>query len=424
MRSRFALGLGAVALLAAVLFYGQSDRRSSGRAELNFSQTTIARAQPGFPPALTDERRPVAPTARTVDLCGYGQITVQPEDHPYPQQVRVAARDALARITDALANDADLGKRAIALSLGATMKGAAAAESVRAQLPPNCEESPECTRRLYEASAAALRQDADQLATSVAATRDGRAYATALYLCDRAYAARSGAGPCARLSAAQWAALEPDNVIPWLVDASRAMASGDRTAQEAAMRGAARATSSRLYEGGPLALVDHPDLARLPSPVRMATLTDLIGNSAAIPLPPLLAASQHCGKGVAMDEARRRDCSAIAEALLTGSSLIEVSLGTAFGRIAGWPEEKVRSLQEKLDAFEQVTSSPIWDTDDYWSCGFLETLQEHAVRLARYGEVGVAEQAIKQTGKSPSELAEQRRERFKARQKDNEESRR
>ncbi len=90
----------------------------------------IAPRAAGRSPALTDVRPPVAPTARTVGLCGYGQITVQPDDLIRTRNKFGSPRATLlVRITDALANDADPGKRAIALSLAATMKGAAAAES-------------------------------------------------------------------------------------------------------------------------------------------------------------------------------------------------------------------------------------------------------------------------------------------------------
>ncbi len=93
---------------------------------------------------------------------------------------------------------------------------------------------------------------------------------------DRAYAVRSGAGPCARLSA--------PNGLPWSATTSSrwawVMPAGRSHRKIAPPRkprceGAARATSSRLDEAGPLGAVEHPDSARTPSPVRMATLTDL-----------------------------------------------------------------------------------------------------------------------------------------------------
>jgi hypothetical protein len=424
MRSRIAIVASLLALLVVVLFNALPYRQHSSGTEHVATPPTAPGARQGFPPPLTDLRPPVVATTRTVELCGYGQITVDPQDHPYPEQVRAAAKDALVRMTDALAADADPGRRATAAYLAATTKAARAAEAVRGGLPPNCGESPDCMQRLFDASSAPLRRDADQLAATVSTGRDGRAYATALLLCDRAYVSGRSSGHCARLSVAQWTALEPDNVIAWLSAASRAQAAGDRTAQDAALRGAARATSSRLDWQEPLALADHAEIAKLPPPVRLAVLTDLLGTYSAVPLPPLLAASQHCGKGVAMDDTRRRECSAIAEALLTGSSLLELSLGIAFGRQAGWPDDKLAPLQDKLDAIQQATSHPLWDSSDYWSCGFLETLQGYATRLARQGEVGVGEEAIKQTGKSPSEVASQWRERMIAQRKRHEESRR
>lgn len=424
MKSRIAIAATVVALLVVGLFILVPERQSSESTDLVSTAPTAPGARQGFPPPLTDLRLPVVPTTRTVELCGYGQITVDPQDHPYPERVRAAASDALARMTDVLAADPDPGRRATGAYLAATLKAARAAEAFRVRLPPNCGESPDCMRRLFEAASVPLRREADQLAATVSTERDGRAYETALLLCDRAYMSGASTGHCARLSAAHWTALEPDNVIAWLAAAGRAKASGDRTAQEAALRGAARATSSRLHWQGPLALADHPEIAKMPPPVRLAALTDLLGIYSAVPLPPLLAAGQHCGKGVAMDDARRRECSAIAEALLTGSSLLELSLGTAFGRQAGWPDDRLAPLQDKLDAITQATSHPIWDTDDYWSCGFLETVQSYAARLARQGEVGVGEEAIKQTGKSPSEVARQWREQMIARQKQYQESRR
>jgi hypothetical protein len=142
--------------------------------------------------------------------------------------------------------------------------------------------------------------------------------------------------------------------------------------------------------------------------VRLAALADLMGVQAGFPTPSLGAAVQHCGKDAASDEARQRDCSAIADALLTGATLKELSFAIAVGRNAGWSEDKVRSLQDRVDAINQMT--PVWDIQDLWSCTFLETLEGYAVGQARFGEVGAGEEAAKQSGKTPRELAAQWRE--------------
>jgi hypothetical protein len=62
--------------------------------------------------------------------------------------------------------------------------------------------------------------------------------------------------------------------------------------------------------------------------------------------------------------------------------------------------------------------------EDLWSCTFLETLERCAVGVARLGEVGAAEEAVTQSGKTPSELASQWREHLSTLRRNFESSRR
>ena len=121
-------------------------RQGSDSADPVSAATTEPAERRGFPPAFTDQRPPVTPTFKTVELCGYGQIVVSSDGDPYPGQLRAAARDTLARATESLAGAADPPDRAVAAYLGATMKSVSASAAFRSQ-HPKCEESPDCSKR-------------------------------------------------------------------------------------------------------------------------------------------------------------------------------------------------------------------------------------------------------------------------------------
>jgi len=365
----------------------------------------------GFPPALRDTRPVVTSTQRMVDLCGYGKVPLDTDLPVLPAQVQGAATQTLTRVAEAMAADRDLVTRMVGLSLEARLKAAAAAETERTRFASDCDA--DCRQRLFAAVNAAFRSSADRMAAEAGVARDARAYALAMSACASAHSGGRATGPCALLSEVQWAALDPDNVVPWLAAASRASAVGDRAAHEAAMRGASGATSSRLYSSEFLHAAEHPLLTAAPPAVRLAALTNLMGWESAMVWPSWGPVEAHCGKAMQSDSAKRRDCASMAEALMNGSTLTEVGIGEQLAARSGWPDEKRRPIRDKVDAIYALMVADV-DAANYGSCEHIEAIQQRIRLIARHGAVAAGEQAIARSGRSAAELAQQWRTRFPA----------
>ena len=348
-----------------------------------------------------------------VDLCGYGQVPLDTDLPVLPAQVQGAATQTLTRVAEAMAADRDLATRMVGLTLEARLKAAAAAETERTRFPSGCDA--DCRQRLFAAVNAAFRSSADRMAAEAGVARDARAYALAMSACARAYSGGRATGPCALLSEVQWAALDPDNVVPWLAAASRASAVGDRAAHEAAMCGAARATSSRFYEAQVLRAAEHPMLTAAPPAVRLVALTDLMGMDSAMVWPSMGAVDTHCDKAIQPDSARRRDCASIAEALMNGSTLIELHLGERLAARSGWSDDKRGPIRDKVDAiYALMMADADADAANYGSCEHIDAIQQRIRLITRHGAVVAGEQAIARSGRSAAELAQQWRKRFAA----------
>ena len=405
------LAVALAALIVALVRY-RSDPvdLATARPQTSAAAAVVVEPASGFPPALRDTRPVVTPTQRTVDVCGYGKVTLDTVWPVFPAQVQGEAKQTLKRVAEAMVADRDPATRMAGLALEARLKAAAAAEIERARFASDCDAHPECAKGLTAAVDAAFRPTADRMAAEAGVARDARAYALAMSMCASAYPRGRATGPCSQLSEVQWATLDPDNVVPWLAAATRASAAGDRAAHEAAMRGAARATSSRVYLFELQHAAQHPLLATAPPPVRLAALTDLMGINSAMVLPPLGAINAYCGKSMETDSARRRDCASMAEALMTGSTLIELGIGERLAARSGGSDEKRRPIRDKVDAMYALMAADI-DAPNYGSCEYIEAFQQWLSRIARQGEVAAGEQAIARSGRSAAELAQQWRTR-------------
>lgn len=372
-------------------------------------------------PATIDHRPTLAISGKTVELCGYGQIHVETGGDIYPTQLRAAATSTIGRVLGAFIGDADPSTRAIGLHVQGLAQGFAAADLSRSTHVA-CEQDSDCMQRAHTASVQALRPNADKLASEAAGMRAPQAYALAFYLCQRAYPGGTSEGSCARVTPAQWALLEPDNVIPWLAEASLAQSRGDAFTRDTALGQAAAAKTSRLHWDTILAIAEHPIFNRAPPATQLAAFAELLGIHAALPTPALHVIGQQCGDGVQMNEDRQRLCSGVATALSAGTTLFELSIAAHTGERAGWSSDRTNVLRDKADAIRQATSD-FWDSNDLWSCRHLERVQAHTAELFRYGEVAAGERALEKANYSEGELARLWRQRVRTRENNAEASR-
>lgn len=359
-------------------------------------------------PTTIDQRSTLPTTGKTVELCGYGQIHVETGGDIYPTQVRAAATSTIGRVLGAFVADPDPSTRAIGMHVQGLAHGFAASDLYRSTHVA-CEQDADCMQRAQSASVQAMRPHADKLASEVATMRAPQAYALAFYLCQLVYPGGAKVGSCARVTPAQWAVLEPDNVIPWLAEASFAMSRGDDFTRDTALRQAAAAKTSRLHWEAILAIAAHPIFNQAQPATRLAALAELLGIHAALPTPALHVIGPQCGDGVQMNEDRQRLCSGIATALTAGTTLFELSIAARIGGQAGWSSDRTNVLQDKADAIRQATSDS-GDSSDFWSCKYLEKVEAHTAELFRYGEVAAGERALEKASYSEGDLARQWRQ--------------
>jgi hypothetical protein len=393
-------------LSTAAAFFYLRDR--SGETEGQTSSPAPALASDGaetFPPAVTDTRPPLVADGTPVELCGYGQILIRPDTYPYPASVQASARLLLERVANDLATSDDPGRRAVAVYYRTIDRRATHAAAFLAR-NPMCEKDPVCRGYFYGHGLREMRVAADQLATSVATTRDGRAYATAWYLCGKTYPANAMVGPCAQVTAARWGELEPGNAMPWIIEAGRASRAGDRVSFEAALARAAEATSSNLHWFDIYALASHPLLDKADQATQLVALTELVGMAAAFPFPSMEPITRRCRGVDSMTDDQRLQCLAIASALSRGSTHVELSLGASLGKAVGWTDAQVAAIRDKSSAIHAARIDRVHPNDTY-SCDFLDAMKRALPAMARLGEIGAGEEAIRRSGKSEKELVQE-----------------
>jgi len=369
---------------------------------------TQATPEPAYPPASIDGRLPESPS-RTVELCGYGPFEITPE-RMHPPHLVAAADLALAQAVAAMA-DADVPhQRAAARYLQMTEASLRTYAGHLAQ-QPGCEEDLECRSQARDASLRAFALARESLVADALDTRDPAAHALAYYACVRSPrdAEDAAVGSCGRISAAQWAQVEPDNLIAWLHVAHEAQSRGDTTGHAEALNHAAHATASRVHVDTVLAPLGHPAVRGLDAVTRSIAQLHAMGIRAAIPVPGLRALNDACLGPGSLDDAQRERCGAVGRMLVErGQNMLELGLGMRLGERAGWPEDELRALRERRDAYHRVTS----EHQRYWTCEYQRHGDQYiAAALDGSGELKFAQKLVEASDRSPAELARQWRER-------------
>jgi hypothetical protein len=304
-----------------------------------------------------------------------------------PLGPRVRHRVLLGTLAASLARSAVEAERATGLVLQQSLVMDAASRQAMLRRP-GCESDSTCLIEIRRASVRAALPGADALARQAAATRDPLLYASALNACALA-AAQETSSACATLRPEQWAQLDPDNAIPWLLSAHEATRRRDVAAADSAMQRAARARRVDWRLAPVLSL--PPRLPHLQEPVRAVVTSTLlvayVGTlqmaSASTPAPGL------CTKATVADAARRVACSDVAELLVAkGATLMDHTVGAGLGSRVGWQAGRLQALNEErerlMEAF-QVTSPPY-----SLGCDWMAATQRRMSEIAREGELGLA----------------------------------
>jgi hypothetical protein len=253
--------------------------------------------------------------AVTIEICGYGPVTLPPDDP-----------DPLQSLPRALRSDALEEVRA-EMTVGGDAQARAAAQLIFLRSNPSD-----------------VQETADALARQAIASQDPAVYAMALEGC-RGFGGE-GAGACALLNRAQWARLDPDNVVAWLEVGAEAHERGELDAESDAMGHAASARRSDGYEELLPGLVERTLAGSAPS-LRHALALDAASTARTIwSASRSNHAYEYCASGLAVDTVRLQ-CEAIAGILVQRNvGPVERRTGVAIGRQLGWPQDRLNALQE------------------------------------------------------------------------------
>lgn len=206
---------------------------------------------------------------------------------------------------------------------------------------------------------------------------------------------------CSSLPPGRWAAVDPENVQPWLALAGQAQDSGDSATVREAMARAAQAVHSRLVSAELVRLAASPTLQALAPVDRELLVIDLIGVGMGLTSAQLLDTSRLCPAG-SMGAARSAQCGAVAELLVTrGQTLLEHGVGISLGRRSGWDAGRVARLEDEQRQMLQVfgDSTLFWPEGDgpltaTQACETYRRLQAVTDTIASDSELVLARRAL------------------------------
>jgi hypothetical protein len=320
-----------------------------------------------------------------------------------------ALAQARERIRSALDRSPDPVARAAGLVLGGPVAGAGDCSGAACQGGAGRLAASGIPREKEADDAEAPAPARDALARLALAGSSPQVYALAWHAC-HTQAAQGAAGACQMLSAEQWARLDADNAVPWMDVAQRAQARGDAsTAAEALFRVAkARTMDARWGSLASAALKQVPRDVSAVDAVQVAS--ELLAFETGAVLSGFQAASAHCRAPLLVDTNRQQQCAEIADTFaLRGRTLLEFTMGVAMGERVGWPAFRVEATKLERDAMAQamLLSRPAESGAPTCKSARQQAAYLHAV--ASQGELAVARQAVRQSGRSPAELAQMQR---------------
>lgn len=268
-----------------------------------------------------------------------------------------------------------------------------------------CGDDFECIGKLFKANT--LTETAPQTGAAAAPlvklaldSRDPNIIAAAIYAC-----AGIRDGACGTISVADWAAVEPDNAVVWLMMADAALSAKDMVGRDAALRRAAAASGYDLRAPS-LASVFDADLVKAQTPLAQSHISrELVTSSLDAWTPPIVAAARYCLHEKTTDAERGTICEALASKLSQqDESLIGLSIAIAFGKKLGWDAARLQVLQD-----EKAVSYG-WMNDAYlggnpYSCEHLAQNNQMAQQMLSKRERQRGREVLANSGKSLAELA-------------------
>lgn len=249
-----------------------------------------------------------------------------------------------------------------------------------------------------QVAARVLMGDVDGAAAIAAAGADPLAYQLALTACGGHRGREASA--CSRLSARQWAALDPANARPWLRLLDEAQARGDAAAVDAGL--AEVAARPRLSPGNFLLEAQLVAVADLePDPALLTrVLVTAIGTELAMPGVGVSAVTRACLKDPAAASRRQPVCRQAAQQLLAASNdLLEASIAQKLADSTGVPPSAQAHDAATLRAAQEALVKH--STEEIGlDCASMKRLSQISRRRSALGELGLALEILKERSAS------------------------
>jgi hypothetical protein len=334
-------------------------RPEAERASLSASPAPSASRQafsassqvPATPPTQhLEETPPAKPAADETVLCGYGRTKNSEAD-----RIREAASRAADTVLDALKSRLAASKDPRETALGLYMQGSR-----------------------------------DSLVALASGSGDPQVYALAFLSCQ--YNALEA---CAVLSARQWAAVEPDNGIPWLLMAGAAARDKDKDARnQAVIRASATQSFDERFPDF-LGMLQWPEIRKQAPQTRSALGDQLMGMHTSLPTISYMPFIQFCSDPSVEYAIRTSACRNLTETLLRGRTVHGFSTGVRLAELTGWPRDEVNVLREKKSAYQSALSHRLRAGEGVQSeCEDLAKFDQLAADYSRLGELGVARKYV------------------------------
>jgi hypothetical protein len=395
-RRHIAVAVGAVLAILIAAWWSGPPRGAPTHPTLD-PVGAAARTHPVQTPltALLWPRSP-QPTAKDDELCGYGPVPRVNGIPQFPPGIEAAGQSALVSIASDLATRTTDRERALGLYL----------QTYAVWLNGNRDcDSYDLPCQATRSAAAESRRALVRLATT---SSDADAYALATVSC--AATGEPSSDECALLSSAQWARIEPDNLVPWLYLAGDAQRLHDRSALEAALHRASKARYSDSHLEQISQFLASDLVAAQSPPVQFQLAFLLLGVEPAFH-PDYQVLTQYCSVAAQTDPNRVQTCTDLAETLVDHSrTAVEVVTGAKLAEPTS-SDPRRSALIDKADAirwqwWQWLKSQP---QDVPISCESLQVLHRRLASEVQLGESGRLRQELAAGGLTTSEAAQQYR---------------
>lgn len=325
-----------------------------------------------------------------IEVCGVGKLDITKNKLAPVDSFSPPLAGVFAILADKYSASASEKDRVLGMQLSVIAAEASKQEEFLSQYP-GCSRDTECAvkrpNRYFETNNPA----ADPLARYALNTRDPDVYAAAVYQCKL-----SMTSACRAITLEGWAAIDPDNAVPWLLVAGRDSRRSNLVQRDQAMARAIAATKY-IQRAPSFGLAAGDDLVKmLPPFAHTAVINSLwlerIMIDIAMSYSPII---QFCKKDLMDLPGRREGCDNLAHKFVEDdNSLIGFSIGTVIGERAGWSIERVTALKAEREALTSLSLGVSFATDMF-SCEGLASRSKLHSSMLEIGERLTLQNAIK-----------------------------